>query len=316
MILEALKQLKINGVLGMNCRNSEYIMLYNDRSAFPLVDNKVLTKQLAQEYKIPTPPLYHIIKYHSDIREMDDALMDHSEFALKPARGAGGSGIVLITSHAEGKFIKPNGEVILRDDLNYHILGILSGLYSLEGLEDQVIIEGLIHPSVTFEIVTYHGVPDIRIVVYRGIPVMGMVRLPTKASDGKANLHRGAIGAGIDMDTGTTLTAVQRSKVVTHHPDTGNPVNNIKIPYWKDMLLMAAKAVEMTGLGYVGVDLVIDRDHGPMLLELNARPGLAIQLANRAGLRKRLRQIDEVSQDVFETAESRIEWAMQKFNAG
>lgn len=54
------------------------------------------------------------------------------------------------------------------------------------------------------------------------------------------------------------------------------------------MLLMAAEAIEMTGLGYLGADFVLDKERGPVLLELNARPGLAIQIANRSGLRRRL----------------------------
>jgi len=115
---------------------------------------------------------------------------------------------------------------------------------------------------------------------------MAMVRLPTRASDGKANLHRGAIGAGIDIKNGVTLKAVFGSRVVEHHPDTGNKVYGIAIPYWEEMLKIAARSLDMTGLRYLGVDLVIDKDKGPLLLELNARPGLAIQLANLSGLKK------------------------------
>lgn len=157
------------------------------------------------------------------------------------------------------------------------------------------------------------GVPDIRIIVYRGVPVMGMVRLPTMMSDGKANLHRGAIGAGIDIAQGKTITAVCRSEVVTIHPDTGHRVAGIQVPQWEQVLLMAAKALDMTGLGYMGVDVVIDGDHGPLLLELNARPGLAIQIANCAGLRPRLDAVDAEHNDAFATPEQRVAWARERF---
>jgi len=40
------------------------------------------------------------------------------------------------------------------------------------------------------------------------------------------------------------------------------------------------------------LDLLIDRTRGPLMLELNARPGLAVQLANRDGLQRRLELID------------------------
>jgi len=313
MIFEAVRSLRNAGILGLNRRNAEYIMRFNARSSFPLVDDKLLTKQLAKEYEIPTPPLYHVIEYHGDAAGLEERLGSEREFVIKPARGAGGSGIVLITDRTEKGFIKQDGEVISRDDLAYHISGILSGIYSLEGLEDRALIEGLIHPDPIFAAVTYRGVPDIRIIVYRGVPAMGMVRLPTRASDGKANLHRGAIGVGIDMGRGITLTAVHHSGVITHHPDTGNPVADIRVPYWERMLLIGARTVDMTRLGFLGVDLVIDREQGPLLLEMNARPGLQIQIANRAGLRDRLDLIDRASREIFETPESRVTWAMENF---
>jgi alpha-L-glutamate ligase-like protein len=297
----------------MNSRNSDYILRCNPRSAFPLVDNKVLTKQLAGEHKIPIPPIYHLIEHHGDIAKLETKITGKRDFVVKPARGAGGQGIILITDRKAEDFVTPGGGILSKADLAFHISDILSGIYSLSGLDDTAIIEALLHPDPVFAPVTYAGVPDIRIVVYRGVPLMAMVRLPTKASDGKANLHRGAIAAGIDIANGKTLTAVYHSAVITHHPDTGNPVGNIQVPYWKTMLLIAASAFDMTRLGYIGVDMVIDRERGPVLLELNARPGLAIQIANLAGLRSRLDRIDGAPSTVFAAAETRVSWAMQTF---
>jgi len=242
------------------------------------------------------------------------ALHGIRQFAVKPARGSERSGIVLIQDCTDRGFVTQSGKEISSQDLSYHISDILSGIYSLSGLEDRAIVEALIHPDPVFEAVSFQGVPDIRIVVYRGVPVMAMVRLPTRASDGKANLHRGAIGAGIDLQKGVTVTAVHRSSVVRNHPDTGNPVSGIPIPFWERMLWMVAGCSEMTGLGYIGVDLVIDREKGPLLLELNARPGLAIQLANRKGLKGRLEKIDQAPPGVFATAEARVEWARETFH--
>jgi alpha-L-glutamate ligase-like protein len=314
MILKAIRWLQDVGVLGMNRRNAEYILRFNPRSSFPLVDDKLKTKQLAKAYQIPTPSLYNVIEHHGDIPRLEEMLRDHQDFVIKPARGAGGSGIVLVVDHTVGSFIKQNGEVIPLKDLTYHISDILSGIYSLEGLEDRAFIEALVHPHTVFDAVTYCGVPDIRIIVYRGVPVMSMVRLPTRASDGKANLHRGAIGVGIDMGEGTTLAGVHRSEVVTHHPDTNKPVTGIQVPHWESMLLIASKAADMTGLDYLGVDLVIDRERGPLLLELNARPGLQIQIANQAGLLRRLEVIDKAPPEIFATPEIRVAWALETFS--
>jgi alpha-L-glutamate ligase-like protein len=313
MIFKTLSWLHQFGLLGMNRRNAEYIMRLNPRSSFPLVDDKLMTKHLAEANQIPTPPLYHIIEYHGDLGGLEEMLSDHQDFVIKPARGTGGSGILLITGHQRSRFVKPSGDALSWTDLTYHIFDILSGIYSLEGLEDRALIEAFIHPDPVFAAVTYNGVPDIRIVVYRGVPVMGMVRLPTKASDGKANLHRGAIGVGINMKEGTTLTAVRRSMIVTHHPDTNHPLNDIRVPHWKEMLHMAARASEMTGLGYLGVDMVIDQKRGPLLLELNARPGLQIQVANQTGLWSRLELIDQAPPAIFTSPQKRVEWAVKAF---
>jgi alpha-L-glutamate ligase-like protein len=314
MIFELFKELNDAGILGMNRRNAEYIMQYNARSRFPVVDNKILTKRLAREYNVPTPELYHVIEHHGDIAGLDEALGDHREFALKPARGSGGSGIILIVNRTPEGFVRQSGRIMSREDFTYHVSGILSGIYSLAGQEDVAIVEALIHPAPIFAEVTYRGVPDIRIIVYRGVPVMAMTRLPTRASDGKANLHSGAIGAGIDIGRGTTLTAVHHAKVITHHPDTDNPIEGVHIPYWDSLLLTAAKTFEMTDLGYIGVDMVIDLERGPLLLELNARPGLQVQIANESGLWGRLESVDSVPPDVLSNPEDRVAWAKNTFS--
>jgi len=310
-MLRPFKGLSQAGVLGMNTRNADIIMALNPRSKFPLVDDKVATKELAALHNIPTPALYGVITKHGDIKHFHSITESRDSFAVKPARGSGGSGIVLVKERQGDILITQAGKSISTADLIYHITDILSGIFSLEGHDDSAIIEALIHPDDVFSSVAYRGVPDIRVVVYRGVPIMAMVRLPTAASDGKANLHGGAIGAGIDMKTGLTANAVHKSAIVSHHPDTGNPVGGIKVPYWEKILLMAARSLEMTGLGYVGADMVLDRDRGPLLLELNARPGLAIQMANRAGLLGRIRRVDRAPGDIFATPESRVDWAQQ-----
>jgi len=121
---------------------------------------------------------------------------------------------------------------------------------------------------------------------------MGMLRLPTRASDGKANLQQGAIGVGIDLATGTTTTAIiGKGHIIEYVPGTRMVLSGIKIPYWKEILRMSVEAQTISGLGFLGADISIDRDRGPVILELNARPGLSIQLANLAGLKGRLRRV-------------------------
>jgi alpha-L-glutamate ligase-like protein len=143
---------------------------------------------------------------------------------------------------------------------------------------------------------------------------MAMVRLPTRASDGKANLHQGAVGAGVNLATGVTLAGVLNNLLVDDHPDTGAVVAGLEIPHWDFILETSARGYEVTGLGYLGVDMVIDADLGPLILEMNARPGLSIQIANRAGIANRIRRIDEVY-DAAATPAQRAAFARREFPA-
>lgn len=313
MIFKAARELREAGVLGMNRRNGDYIMGNNPRSRFPLVDDKVLTGKLAKEHGVPMPEILEVIEANSGIEGFEERLGGTREFVVKPARGAGGSGIVLVTDWNEEGFVKPSGDVIPRRDLYHHITNVISGIFSLAGLPDTAVIQALVHPDPVFESVSHKGVPDIRLVVYRGVPVMAMTRLPTVASDGKANLHRGAIGAGIGIADGITRNAVLKSSPITHHPDTGNLVSGIQVPYWEQMLLTSARSFEMTGMGYTGVDQVIDRDSGPVVLELNARPGLAVQIANQVGLWGRLKMVESADPAEFTSPENRVAWARKVF---
>jgi hypothetical protein len=52
-------------------------------------------------------------------------------------------------------------------------------------------------------------------------------------------------------------------------------------------------------MGYIGVDFVIDANVGAVVLEANARPGLAIQVAHRSGLLPRLQLIDSLPREAI-----------------
>lgn len=284
--------LKRKGVLGINRRNAEYLLPHNPRSAYPLVDDKTLTKQIAIKAGVAVPALYGVIEIQQQVRALPQLLAKYTDFVVKPARGSQGDGIIVVTGRTHGHYHCADGSLLNDHDMRFHVSNILSGVYSLGGQSDKALIEYRVHFDPVFEAVTYRGVPDVRIIVYRGVPVMAMVRLPTRISGGKANLHQGAIGTGVDMATGRTLTAVCRGRIVSEHSDTGNPVSGIQIPHWEMLMELAARSYALTGLGYQGVDIVLDRDLGPLMLELNARPGLAIQIANQAGLRTRLELVE------------------------
>ncbi|MEZ4753058.1 MAG: alpha-L-glutamate ligase-like protein [Bdellovibrionota bacterium] len=304
------RKLREAGIVGINQRNARYLLPANDRSLYPLVDDKLRTKKLAQDAGIAVPELYNVISTQHDVYNYDQALVGIDSFVIKPARGSGGEGIIVINSQRRERYQTIDGSYLTQDEIRYHTSRILSGIYSLGGRADAAIFEYRVCSHSIFDEVSYKGVPDIRVIVYFGVPVMAMVRLPTRSSYGKANLHQGAIGAGVDMLTGTTRAAVSKNQIVFEHPDTGHPVDGILIPHWEKLLLIAARAYELTGLGYQGVDIVIDQDKGPLILELNARPGLSIQLANQRGLRGRLDFVEKNIQKEF-SAEQRVELSKQ-----
>ena len=314
MFVSGWRRLRDAGVLGINRRNAEFTLPYNPRRLLPLVDDKLLTKRLAEKAGIPVPELYAMVEIQHQVRGLHEVLSPHPDFVIKPARGSGGDGIVVITGRSRGMYRKVNGALLRRDQIEHHVSNILGGIFSLGGYPDKALMEYRVEFDPVFEAISYQGVPDVRIIVFLGVPVMAMVRLPSSASDGKANLHQGAIGAGIDMASGRTLTAVWRNEVITEHPDTGNPVSDVLIPHWPRMLEIAARCHDMTGLGYQGVDLVLDRSRGPMMLEINARPGLNIQIANRAGLLPRLRRVQE-HHHLLPDIESRIAFCQAEFGA-
>lgn len=280
----------------MNQRNADFILRYNKRSLYPLVDDKLRTKYLATASGIAIPKLYGVIEIHHDINHLPDIVEGYEDFVIKPAHGSGGNGILVIVGRLNNRYRQSNGDLLTEEDIRYHISNILSGLYSLGGQPDQALIEYRVKFDPLFKEVSYRGVPDIRTIVFRGIPVASMVRLPTRMSDGKANLHQGAVGAGIDMMTGRTTHAIWQNYPIEQHPDTGVTISGLEIPHWHKLLTLAAQCYELVGLGYMGVDVVLDRELGPLVLELNARPGLSIQIANRKGMGSLLERIHKLKE--------------------
>ena len=287
-------RLNESGILNMNSRNLNYIARYNPRHLLPLVDNKLTTKRMAEKAGVDVPKLIGVIEYQSDIRKLRGILEPLEQFVIKPAKGSGGKGILVITGRDGNRYVKASGESLSFNDISRDVSNILVGLYSLGGKTDIAIIESMIVADPIFNDYSFEGVPDIRVIVFRGFPVMAMMRLATRESDGKANLHQGAVGVGLDIATGNSLGSVQHNLPIAFHPDTGHKFSAFKVPHWHKILSLSAACYEITNLGYLGVDLVLDKNLGPLILELNARPGFAIQIANGRGIKPRLTTIESL----------------------
>ncbi len=280
-------------ILGANARNLAYLRPSNSLRAIRIADNKLLAKKVLKKAGLPVLQTYSIIQHPKEIKDFDLTSLP-SAFALKPNRGLGGEGILIVYGRKK-KFpypwIKADKKQVQIKDLQNHILNILEGIFSLTSLPDEAFFEERIKLSKFLKVYSYRGIPDIRIIVYNSVPVMAELRLPTKESGGKANLHLGGIGVGIDLGTGITTTAIQRDRLIEYIPGTRLLLRGLPIPEWKEILKLSVQAQEVSKVGFLGVDLAIDRDKGPVILELNARPGLSIQIANLAPLNERLQRI-------------------------
>ncbi|MGV8842336.1 MAG: alpha-L-glutamate ligase-like protein [Pseudomonas sp.] len=312
------KALEAKGIMGINRRNADYVLKYNKRNLYPIVDDKIITKERAIAAGIDVPEMYGVIETEKGIDKLGEIIGDRPDFVVKPAMGAGGDGILVIADRFEDRYRTVSGKIISHAEIEHQISSILTGLYSLGGNRDRALIEYRVTPDPIFKSISYEGVPDIRIIVLQGYPVMAMLRLPTRQSGGKANLHQGAIGVGVDLASGVTLRGTWLNQKISKHPDTTNAVDGVQLPNWNGFMELAAGCYELCGLGYIGVDMVLDEEKGPLILELNARPGLNIQIANDCGLVHRTHAVEARVAElkkagITENAQQRADFAKQLF---
>jgi len=274
-------------VLGMNARN-DHIDRVNDRAAIDLVNDKVATKLVLAAAGLPVPPTVAVLETTRDLAAFTvDALPE--AWALKPVHGRGGSGILLARGRADDGWRSVGGRHLPLREVRHHIRLVLQGEYSPAGRQrDSALVEPLLESDDELARVLPPGMPDVRVIAHEGVPVAAMLRLPTVASGGRANLHQGGIGAAVDLDSGRVVAARWMRRPCTHHPDTGAELIGLRIPEWEQVLETTAACADVTGLGYLGADIVFDRTFGHLVLEVNARPGLEIQNVRSQGLRTEL----------------------------
>ena len=301
--------MKIRDVLGLNSRNHLYTSVYNNRQGKIIANSKLLTKKILRQAKVRVPETYAVIRGMEALEKFDFVQLP-ADFVVKPNNGLGGQGIVVIEKRGEfaGEWIDSSGSLWRVPDLRLHIADILAGQYSMDDVSDIAYIEERVRVHPIFAKYSYHGTPDVRVIVFNKIPVMSYVRLPTEESGGRANLFQGAAAVGIDINTGITTYGVHHAKPVVFFPGTRRKLGNIQIPQWEEILETAIAASEAIGLGYMASDIVLQPTVGvqptangkqqaqgqeavPMILEVNAQPGLKIQIANHSGLRERLGRI-------------------------
>ncbi len=278
-----------NSVLGINERNSNLVYVHNKRENYKYADDKLLTKQILEKNGLGCTKTYAIIEKVGEIESVWQSVVDLESLVIKPAKGSGGGGIKVLQKRdgiwCDGK--KPTTNLAI----GTHMANILFGMFSF-GDTDRVIIEELIHPHKEILKLYPSGVADIRIIVCDKELVMGMLRLPTNSSGGKANLHQGGLAVGLDLKTGRLKQGYTGEKYVSLHPDSKRMLVGTRVPHWDEIVELSKKTAAAFPLNYMGIDIVVDEEKGPLVLEVNVRPGLGIQLANKVGLRTAIKNLE------------------------
>lgn len=262
---------------GINRRNVELVYAHNRRGDYPIADDKLVCKEHMVRAGVPMPETLVVCDGLFAIARTVHALGDVDHFVIKPANGSGGDGILVVGDRlGPGRWKRAGGAELTSVVLQRHLAAVVLGAFSGE-LADRVFVERRIVPHPVYLDLWADGLCDVRIITLHGEPVIAMVRVPTAQSGGRANLHQGGLGLGIDLDTGKTTRAVHRGRSVSRHPESGRPLVGLELPAWRETLEVARRAAAAVPLGYLGCDVVVDRERGPLLLEINARPGLEIQ---------------------------------------
>ncbi|MCH7640904.1 ATP-dependent zinc protease [Patescibacteria group bacterium] len=287
--------MKISHILGLNARSQLFSYPYNKVRGKAIALSKIRSKRILKKAGIPVPEMYAKFTSPWDILKFDWESLPGS-FALKPNKSLGGEGIIIVKEKSKDGtgWVTTQRKKVNVEDLKLHTMDILEGAFSIRNVPDFAFVEEFVGRHKAFRKYAYRGTPDIRIIVFNKVPVMAMLRLPTKESGGRANLHQGAIAVGIDIATGITTYAYWHGRFIHQKPGTKRKLHGIKIPKWTSVLEIAVRCQEVTDLGYLGADIVLHPEKGPQVLELNPWPGLQIQLANQSGLRKRLDRVEDL----------------------
>lgn len=326
------------GILGLNARNLNYIKQFNPRKSIRLADNKFKTKEFLDERGLPVPRTLALINNRSQLLQFDFGSLHSDHFVIKPNKGSRWRGIFVTTLIRTDEttptvessmgfidkilyrgisffpYLFKVGDTVMNDlEFKKKLIGILDGQYSLQNSSDTILVEEKLEPGEGFEKFCEWGLADIRVIVFNLVPVVAMVRVPTKYSWGKANLSQGGIGLGIEVGTGIIRSMQFKGELYDREfPAEFAHYKGKKMPFWDDILSYSSRIQYFINIGYLALDRVIT-DKGPKLLEVNARAGLEVQKITQTTLGNILNKIEDLS---IRTPEKWIEIAKTLFSWG
>lgn len=312
--------MKYRDILWLNARNLLYIKPFNPKKNIRLANNKLKTKIFLEKREIPFPQTYGTIRNQSDLDNFSFGALPHHTFVIKPTHGSKGKGILIVkkTTDEEGSHHyhvsnDTDKEPITEKEIKNHISDIIDGKYTISNKRDTALIEEKLLPSSSFQQFCEWWLADIRVIVSNLVPVAAMLRVPTQASGGKANLAQGWVAMGIDIATWAITTLYYNNKRYTNYfPKPFAHLKGTKIEFRNTLLTYSSQIQLYVNLGYLALDWVIT-DDGPKLLEINARAGLEIQNVSGLWLKQRL---DRISKLDIRDPEKWVQVGKQLFSPG
>lgn len=302
----------------MNQRNNIYVKEFNPDRGIRLANNKEQTKKFLSQRSIPVPKTFIHIKTRQEWFHFDAWELPVKSFVVKPNKGSKWQGIFVVNDYRKRENIQTKkttlGKINLYEkqieDFGYEFSiggkrineidfkkkagGIFQGLFSSLGKPDTMLVEDKLIPWAEFELFCQYGLADLRIIMFNLVPVIAMLRVPTKESGGKANLAQGGIGLGVDVVTGKINTLYWQGKSYTSaFPEEWSQFKNKKIPYRQEILEYSANAQYFVNSWYLGMDWVVT-SKWPKLLEINARAWLEIQNITGKSLLNIMKKIEDL----------------------
>ncbi len=257
--------------------NLFYPHSYKDYGIFS--DDKIVTAAMLQAYDVAQPKLLFSYEKEQFFNPANarvaaaeiNAIIEASQslkIFLKPSFGSGGKGI-LVFEKKEGKYVNSNNEPLNAD---FFIRELKGAFYFVQqGLVHSAEMSRIYPNSInTFRIVTEYknGEAKILFAIFR----MG------QGGKNLDNASSGGLYLKVDIDTGMMSDhALSFSRdIYTTHPDTGFTFKGAQLECWeeiKSFVLLTAK--KFRKLRYIGWDVAFTNE-GPVVIEINKRPGVGI----------------------------------------
>lgn len=245
--------------------------------------DKCLFAQIMHDNHMPIPETYgmilngqlHLQGDYSNHVPMERLLERDSHLLCKPVNGFSGEGIVPIRVK-EGKLFHKGEELTIER---------FSSMVSGDTYLVQHFVENQ-HPAM--KALFPNVLNTIRVTMVRtdeGIELLGVMCLMGSANSEYSNWHFGGICISVDEEGRLRKYGFSYSdKRITRHPDTGVEFEGYQLPYYKEMIELCTKAMDVFyGMKTIGWDMAITED-GPVFIEGNHRWGVvAHQMVDHRG---------------------------------